>query len=118
MAVSNIPKYDGYHFREDTTHRAAFANVLAHRARCVQAEASLSSLSEENIKFLQEAYPFDRYGERVYRMTHVFDRALFNAQYSRRLFKAGRDSAGNRGLSRPLGNGVGAPSIGAGYRVA
>ena len=45
VAVSNIPKYDGCHFREDTTHRAAFANVLAHRARCVQAEASLSSLS-------------------------------------------------------------------------
>ncbi|OLQ04708.1 hypothetical protein AK812_SmicGene12191 [Symbiodinium microadriaticum] len=49
--------------------------------------ASLSSPSEENVKFLQEAYPFDRYGERVYRMKHVFDRALFNAQYSRRLLR-------------------------------
>ena len=61
VAVSAIPKYDGYHFREDRTHRSAFANVLAQRARCVQAEATLSSLSEENLRFLQEAYPYDRY---------------------------------------------------------
>ena len=46
VAVSTIPKYDGYHVREDRTHRAAFANVLAHRAHCVQAEVSLSSLSD------------------------------------------------------------------------
>ena len=87
VAVSAIPKYDGYHFREDRTHRSIFANVIAQRARCVQAEATLSGLSEENLRFLQEAYPYDRYGERVYRMKHVFDRALFNSQHSRRLLR-------------------------------
>ena len=87
VAVSAIPKYDGYHFREDRTHRSAFTNVLAQRARCIQAEATLSSLTEEHLRFLQDTYPYDRYGERVYRMKHVFDRALFNAQHSRRLLR-------------------------------
>ena len=48
VPVANIPKYDGCHFREDSTHRAAFAKCIAHRARCVQAEATLGHLSAEN----------------------------------------------------------------------
>ena len=100
------------------THRAAFANVLAHRARCVQAEASLSSPSEENVKFLQEAYPFDRYGERVYRMKHVFDRALFNAQYSRRLLRQAEIQQATEDCPDPWETEWVPSSVGAGYRVA
>ena len=57
VAVSAIPKYDGYHFREDRTHRSIFANVIAQRARCVQAEATLSGLSDENIRFPSGGVP-------------------------------------------------------------
>ena len=76
VPVANVPKYDGYYFREDSTHRAAFANCIARRARCVQAEATLGRLSAEDTQFLMDNFPFDQFGERVYPMRHVFDRAF------------------------------------------
>ena len=79
--VAAIPKHDHYHFREDSSHRATLATVIAHRVRICAADHMFAKFRAKHLDALLRMYPYDKSDTRVFSMAYVFDKALYRAQH-------------------------------------
>ena len=64
--VAATPKHDHYHFREDSSHRATLATVIAHRVRICAADHMFAKFRAKHLDALLRMYPYDKSDTRVF----------------------------------------------------